>query len=742
MRFLIKNLFYLILLALIIGLGYFLVNTETGLQFITKNLSHFAPGKLEIQTVKGKLLGQFTLENISYQDKEILAKIKTLDLTWNPKELFRNKIVIENLTLNNANFQAQSSNKTDFNLTILRYIEVKQFVVNHLTFQQNNARIEFDGKLTQTWNATWKINIPELNQFIPNSGGTLISSGSLSGPLSAPAITANFQGTNLNLTNYSIKKLDGTINFNPNEKKESSLSLLANDVKINDLTFKNLNFDIHGHIKKENNSLIASLNMMLLKKHSLSGQFILPNFSGITDFNQPLQGKIIVQSNYLDWLLEFIPEIKNPRGNLQGTIVLAGTMAAPTTSTDFKLNEASVMLPNLGITLNKIDLHAEHQQNQLINIQGSFYSGTGQGQLNGTVDPKNNFSTVLNLKGDNLSIVNLPQYKIFISPDLQINLSNQILDLQGKILIPKADITPKLDGNAITLPSEVIFEDQAKSITSLPFDIALKINLSLGENIHIVFNELNTHLGGNIQITQNANSPTTAIGEFYATKGTYQAYGQALKIQEGRLIFTGGSIMNPGLNIRAVKQVKTVSIGGKSSFNEMKNELKPIYDGIEELTVGVQIDGTFEKPNVSLYSNSAQINQGDILSYMIFGHPQSQISDSENQKLINAASALNFSSKNPISRVVNGIQDKLGLNELAVQPTEIFDPNTGKVASTTSFVIGKQISSKLYAHYSVSLFAPISILNLRYQLSKRFAIQSETSTMDNGADLLYSIERD
>ena len=79
---------------------------------------------------------------------------------------------------------------------------------------------------------------------------------------------------------------------------------------------------------------------------------------------------------------------------------------------------------------------------------------------------------------------------------------------------------------------------------------------------------------------------------------------------------------------------------------------------------------------------------------------------------------------------------------------QTFDPtanqNAGGVVGTTSLVLGKKIANNLYLHYSVSLFSatPITILNLRYQFSPHWSVQSETSTIDNGADLLYSLERD
>jgi translocation and assembly module TamB len=101
-----------------------------------------------------------------------------------------------------------------------------------------------------------------------------------------------------------------------------------------------------------------------------------------------------------------------------------------------------------------------------------------------------------------------------------------------------------------------------------------------------------------------------------------------------------------------------------------------------------------------------------------------------------------------LASITNGLKKTLGLSELNVESVQSFDPtanqNAGGVVGTTSLVVGKQIAKNLSVHYSTSLnlLNPVSTFNLRYKLSKRFSIQSETSTIDTGADLLYSIERD
>jgi len=107
--------------------------------------------------------------------------------------------------------------------------------------------------------------------------------------------------------------------------------------------------------------------------------------------------------------------------------------------------------------------------------------------------------------------------------------------------------------------------------------------------------------------------------------------------------------------------------------------------------------------------------------------------------LMSAISALN-----PGASKVDGMTNKftkmLGLSEPSISLVQTFNSTTNRMQLTPSFVVGKRISKKLSLHYSIGIFNPISIFNVRYQLNKHWAVQSETSSIDNGADILYGFE--
>ena len=237
---------------------------------------------------------------------------------------------------------------------------------------------------------------------------------------------------------------------------------------------------------------------------------------------------------------------------------------------------------------------------------------------------------------------------------------------------------------------------------------------------------------------KNSNSPAIGQGELYTIGGKYEAYGQKLTIDRGRIIYSGNTLANPGLNIRASKTIRSVATENPA---DSVSSTQAYYAGTRDLNVGIKVQGTARRPLVSFFSSPISLSQTDILSYLIFGFPQSQASSNQGAALFTILSTMNPNSSK-VGGVTSKLQDALGLTEFNIESVESFNPESQSVESNTSVVIGKQITKKISLHYSVGLFDTVYVLNLRYQFNKNWALQTETNTIDNGADILYVIERD
>lgn len=805
-RIILSILYRLILLVLVLlVLGYFTFATTLGSRAVILLASKFLPGTLNIQQIKGRLSADITFKNVVYHDRDFLIESKNLHLVWHPWQLLNKKVVIEGITSEGTtisltsvkssesslshdksqeinvdslsklfkyllikrmsfNFHSKStwsahSQQVDLQLTELNgqlnHYPLKGFVFiqfnnGEITIHESridiaNSQAKLSGTLKQNWNMQWQLHISELNNIIPDSFGSIASSGSVIGPAKYPEIQANIKAANLSIANIKVEKLLGIVSSKV-KSNNTLVNFAATNVNFNDYVIPSLNLKLDSQLNQD--QLISKLILSLSEANQMRGVIILPKFSSFSDWSQPVRGKIYIDFKQLRELLRKIPEVDNLQGNLQGVIEMNGRLDHPRFSINSLVNKGQLFIPKLGITLSNINLRANYDDNQVIKLMGNFVSGSGKGNINGLIDLHAvGYPTRLWLQGNNLQIVNLPEYKINASPDLSLEYNNQI-NIQGNIGIPYAEINPKDLSNVITLPSEVVFvHTQNPKPSFMPTNFSMHIQIVLGDKIHLSYENLQADLGGKLTIQQNVGSPVTATGELYAIKGRYRAYGKLLSIQEGRLIYAGNILTNPGLYIRAIQRIETVGLAEQASVFENNDQLKSMHTGTETITVGVWVKGTFEKPELSLFSDPAGMSKNDILSYLVFGYPQSQISKSSSLALLNnIASSFNVGGSG-VEGKAEKIKTKLGLTELNLGSTEVFDPNAKNyTTNTATFTVGKKVGRNLYLRYSIGLFDSVQILSLKYQITNRLSIQTETSSFnnntDNGADILYEFETD
>jgi translocation and assembly module TamB len=748
MKKILRHLFLFFTLSLI-GFVYFCMLTNPGLKIGVKLITSILPGKTTIDKAEGSFISAFSLKNISYQDSNKHIQIESIALSWRPYDIFKKQLHINSITLKNADINIQTSYSQSSLEKIpayqwLSFIKLDKVIFQKVNVQQANNKLLLNGNLTDHWDINWNLFIPQLTSIKTDMTGSITSSGTLTGLRFLPKIIANIDIYNLAHSTFNIAQLHANADITFDQKKNSTLVITGKNLNLTDYPVSKINFSSIQHFYFDRKTLKTFTLVTINQEPAIRVSLNLPEFS-LNQLNyQKISGDIDFSTLHIQMLTDFIPDIKNTKGQLEGKIKLSGKLLDPKIASTLYLKNGQFTFPELGTTLNNINLQSNYStNNNQLKITGSFKSKENIAQLSGTIDlSKANYPTLISIQGNNLNFVDLPHYKISISPDIQIHLSYPKMTLTGTINIPKADITPTDFSNTTVMPDEVIYVGMPKKQNfNLFSNFNLDLNVILGENIHIQYQDFQASLTGEIHITQTPGNTALGTGELYTTTGKYHVYGQLLTIQRGRLIYAGNALLNPGLDIRAARDIKTITTNAGASEFSKTPVFQPTYIGNDELTVGVQVHGTAKKPIIALFSNPT-MSQSDMLSYLLFGTPQSQIKGTAQLgALLNATSALNANGKTPLSDMTNGIQNKLGLNELGLGSTEIFNPTTGTASATTSFIVGKQLARNLYIHYSIGLFNPVSILNLRYKLSKRWAIQSETSTIDSGVDFLYTLER-
>lgn len=318
---------------------------------------------------------------------------------------------------------------------------------------------------------------------------------------------------------------------------------------------------------------------------------------------------------------------------------------------------------------------------------------------------------VVQVDGSDFQVANLPMVQAWASPNLRFTLSGKEASLKGRLTIPRADVRLQQSEDSGVGPSsdQVIVDASGKAPERVEsFNLATEVKLVLGDQVHLEGYGLKTRLEGVVTAVDQPGRDTLGYGEFHLEEGRYKAYGQDLQIETGKLLFNGGPIAKPGLEIRAVR--------------------KPTDD----VTVGIYVRGTLERPQLTLYSEPTMTQQQQ-LSWLLLGQPleQSSTSSQDRSMLTGAAVALGLGGG---SLLAQNFQKGLGLDSISLGA----DP--GETNDQARLTVGKYLSPKIFVSYGIGLFQPGQVFKLLYDLGKGFKLSTESGTY-TGGDLLYQVER-
>jgi translocation and assembly module TamB len=321
----------------------------------------------------------------------------------------------------------------------------------------------------------------------------------------------------------------------------------------------------------------------------------------------------------------------------------------------------------------------------------------------------------LEINGDDITVANLDTLSATASPHITVLANQQAIDVSGDLTIPMVDLTVialpesavdvSRDAVIVAQPEEREIDNTAQGETSSLAGIPLTSSLTvrLGDDVNVSGFGLNARLEGELDITQRAEATPLAYGELGLASGELEVYGRTLFIEQGKLLFMG-SVDNPALDIRAIREV-------------------------EDMRVGVQINGTARNMRSTLFSTPT-LPEGDILAVMITGRPIAEIgSEQDGNALIGAATSLGI---RQTEGIVNQIQSQLGLDALSI--------NSSGDTSDSSLMLGKYITPRIFIRYAVGLFETENSLAIDYTMTDRIKLQA-TSGESQSIDVTYTVEQ-
>jgi translocation and assembly module TamB len=285
--------------------------------------------------------------------------------------------------------------------------------------------------------------------------------------------------------------------------------------------------------------------------------------------------------------------------------------------------------------------------------------------------------------------------------DKRLALGGRIDIIEGQLQYEPAP--PGELGSDVVVVGRKTRMERENTIADLP--LTLDVDVNLGQKLTFEGAGLDTALRGSVHVKTSPAGYLTGQGTISAANGTYYAFGQALTIDRGQLIFDG-PLDNPALDVVALRKNLQVE-------------------------AGVEVTGTVKVPRVRITSNPV-VTENEALSWLITGQGLSTGSRSDYSALAAASAALLSKGGKPIS---TEIAQRLGLDDISVRSGGIGAAGTSGTSGQV-IVFGKRITDRLTLGYEQGLSLAANALRLEYALTNTLTLRAEAGTV-SGVGVYY-----
>ena len=230
--------------------------------------------------------------------------------------------------------------------------------------------------------------------------------------------------------------------------------------------------------------------------------------------------------------------------------------------------------------------------------------------------------------------------------------------------------------------------------------------------------DLNMTLGGELQATKAPGASTMVVGTIHTVRGFYEFQGRRFELRrDGTVSFKGPDPANPRLDVTATRDVS----------------------GVE---ARVRVHGEAQRPELEL-SSTPPLDEGDILSLIIFNRPINDLGEGEKTTLAQRAGSLvgGFVA----APVAEALRDALDVDLLEITPVS----EEGGTEVSVGNQIGERVFVKVRQQFGSS---EVTQLVLEYELSKVLRLATSIAqggdtnrtigqrTERGGADLVFVVK--
>ncbi len=323
--------------------------------------------------------------------------------------------------------------------------------------------------------------------------------------------------------------------------------------------------------------------------------------SGFVDFDfevkniaeagaRELTGRAVTQINdiklfgYLAW-----PALDDIGGRFESDIQMGGDLMDPDFSGGFKLSNGFVNYIPLGVRLEEIEFEGRVERRDRGQLNGQFRAGEGIGTISGDFFFEDFAHSKMDIafSGDRLLLVNTDTVQLNTETDLRFGLSPDRMDINGRISIPSARLTPSnlllgkvTDSEDLVIETRDTVENPEPEEADSQSLVFGQLEVAFGDDVFVKVPGIETNISGSVMYNWSGGPVPLASGN-YTLNGKVDVYGPTLLISNGNIRFPDVPADNPLLNIRAERE---------------------IFGNTQIGVAGVQVIGTLKRPKVEAYT--------------------------------------------------------------------------------------------------------------------------------------------
>jgi len=291
-----------------------------------------------------------------------------------------------------------------------------------------------------------------------------------------------------------------------------------------------------------------------------------------------------------------VPAVDEAIGKLEIDLEISGSIKFPTVSGELVLHGGTLSYLPIGLRLEDIELVSEIQDNGGLELTGSFRSGDGRAEIRTRADQMQSMATSieLSLRGDQLTVVNVPDITAVADADVSVAFDGETLRLGGDIMISSASVRPQggsmtriPESNDVVLVGAEIPDEPKDDTEESNFQVVGSMVISLGEDVVVDLGVAEARVTGKSEFAWSGDPMPVANGRF-DVDGEIVALGQRLEITQGSLRFPNVPADNPVIRVAAERD---------------------IYGNTQIRRAGVMVAGTLSRPTIEAYTRPLTTEQ-------------------------------------------------------------------------------------------------------------------------------------